>query len=188
VGVEAGRILPTGASDVAAKIRSQFRFVGEVSDPSAWWRDASLLTEIPAALAELHRAGRPTVVAGVEARGFVLGPLVAARLGVGFAEIRKDLHPNDLGEKRLLRRTTPPDYQKRSLVLTARPSLFKPRDRVLLVDDWIETGAQAIAVRDLVEDAEADWVGVAVIVDALPSEMRRRLNVLALIRERELPW
>jgi adenine phosphoribosyltransferase len=109
-------------------------------------------------------------------------------LGIGFAEIRKDLHPDDLGEKRLLRRTTPPDYQKRSLVLTARPSLFRPGDRVLLVDDWIETGAQAVAVRDLVADAEAEWVGAAVIVDAMPAELRRRLNVRALLRERQLPW
>jgi adenine phosphoribosyltransferase len=169
-------------------VRAGFRFVGGVSDPSAWWRDPSLLTEIPAALAELHSDADPTVVAGIEARGFVLGPLVAASLGIGFAEIRKDDHPAEVGEKRLLRRTTPPDYQKRSLTLTARPNLFIPRDRVLLVDDWIETGAQAIAVRDLVEDAEAEWVGVAVVVDAVSPEIRRRLNVRALLRERELPW
>jgi adenine phosphoribosyltransferase len=175
-------------SDLAARLRDSFRWTGtDRSDPSSWWRDGEVLAEIGPALADLHREAHPTVVLGIEARGFLLGPLVATALGIGFVEVRKDLHPDDAGE-RLLRRTTPPDYEKRSLTLTIRPGLLRPKDRALLVDDWIETGAQATAVQDLVSDAEARWVGVAVVIDALPSEARRQLEVRSLLRERTLPW
>jgi adenine phosphoribosyltransferase len=63
--------------------------------------------------------------------------------------MRKDVHPDDVGE-RLLRRATAPDYMGRSLTLTMRSGLLRPADRVLLVDDWMETGGQAIAAMDLV--------------------------------------
>jgi len=43
-------------------------------------------------------------------------------------------------------------------------------------------------VRDLVADAEATWVGAAVLVDALDAGTRRKLNVRAVLRENSLPW
>lgn len=58
---------------------------------------------------------------------------------------------------------------------------------MLLVDDWIDTGGQAMGARQLVRDVEAAWVGVAAVVDALEgNEVRRRLGVRSLFREREL--
>lgn len=177
------------SADLAVRLRESFRFVGktELSDPSAWWREPELLSELGPALAELFRDEQITSVVGIEARGFVLAPLVATHLRVPFVEIRKDTHQDDVGEQ-LLRRTTPPDYRDRSLALTVRRHAIRTTDSVLLVDDWIETGAQATAVRDLVADAEATWVGAAVIVDALPAGTRRDLGVRALLRERSLPW
>lgn len=117
----------------------------------------------------------------------LLAPLVAVHLGVGFVPVRKQNHPHTAGEK-LWRRTTPPDYRDRGLELSIYRHQLARRDRVLLVDDWIDTGAQAGAVARIVADAEAGWVGAAVIVDAAPAEVRRRLNVRCLLRERELPW
>lgn len=55
-----------------------------------------------------------------------------------------------------------------------------------MVDDWIETGAQATAVDRLVEDAGASWVGVAVVVDATTAAVRRDLAVRSLLSVREL--
>ena len=62
----------------------------------------------------------------------------------------------------------------------------RPRDRVLLVDEWIETGAQATAAARLARDAGAGWVGVSVIVDGTTSEVRRCLNVRCLLRAHEV--
>lgn len=175
--------------NLRSRLVDAFRWAGEdISDPSGWWRDPGLLNDIAAGLADLHRDGDPSVVVGTESRGLLLGPLVAQRLGVGFVEIRKNVHPNDVGEA-LHRRTTPPDYNHRDLVLTLRRHLIAPNDRVVMVDDWIESGGQATAVNDLVVlDAGSRWVGAAVIVDASTAAVRRGLRVRSLLRTQELPW
>jgi adenine phosphoribosyltransferase len=155
-------------------------------DPSRWWFDAGLMADTVAGLADLHGGGHPTAVAGVESRGQMLGALVAKQLGIAFVEIRKNKHPLGVGEP-LLRQTTPPDYKERGLVLTMRRGLLGARDRVLLVDDWIATGAQATAARALVDDAGAAWVGVSVIVDGAPAAYRQSLGVRSLLRVGQLP-
>ena len=48
-------------------------------------------------------------------------------------------------------------------------------DRVLLVDDWIETGSQAAGARTLIEECGATFLGVAAIVDQLTPESREQL-------------
>lgn len=179
-------------SDLNQQLRDSFKWrdgEGDLyADPSGWWRDPELLREAAIALGNLHSDGGLTVVAGIESRGFILGVAAAMALEVGFVEIRKDkkraLEPTEL----LLRSTTPPDYNERGLVLTLNRTLLGPRDRVLLVDEWMATGAQATAARDLVEAAEAKWVGVSLVLDDVPSEVRRRLNVRSLLRKHELPW
>ena len=170
-------------SDFIARLRAAGRSVGldGRADQAAWWRDATVLSDIGAALARLHEGSEITVVVGVEARGFVVGPLVAVHLGVGFAEIRYDVHPEAVGEA-LLRRTTPPDFDNRSKRMTMRRHLVRPSDRVLFVDDWAATGATALTARELVHDAEATWVGGAVIADQLDASHRRNLNIRSLLR------
>ncbi|WP_436496655.1 phosphoribosyltransferase family protein [Actinokineospora sp. HUAS TT18] len=156
------------------------------ADVTGWWRDPELIQQLGVHLADLFRDRRPTVVLGVQSRGFHLGALVAVELGVGFVEVRKG--PAQLADSdRWLTVATPPDYRDRNLVLGFPARLLQPTDRVLLVDDWIDTGGQALGVRRLVDLARAAWVGVAVIVDGLESsETRRTLNVSALVRERRL--
>ena len=162
----------------------------ELIDRIAWvdghadvWRtfsDARLFRDLTAALAEPYRGERITKVAGVEARGFILGAAVAAQLGAGFVAIRKQggLFP---GEK--LTRTTEPDYRGNRWTLRLQQASLVPADRVLLVDDWAEVGSQAYAARLLIEDAAATWVGASIVVDQLSEDARRRLGrVEALIR------
>jgi adenine phosphoribosyltransferase len=116
----------------------------------------------------------------------LLGPLVALALEVGFVEVRKDRTPS-CDSDAWLQRTTPPDYRDRQLRLGFRKSLLTPADRVVLVDDWIDTGGQALGVQVLVGDAEAAWLGTAVVVDALSSnQVRRQLKVRSLLNLRDL--
>lgn len=50
-------------------------------------------------------------------------------------------------------------------------------DRVLLVDDWIETGSQALAARTLIDGTGAELAGLAVIVrDGTTREVQERLQ------------
>jgi adenine phosphoribosyltransferase len=55
-----------------------------------------------------------------------------------------------------------------------------------MVDDWIETGAQATAPSRLIDDAGASWAGVATVVDATTAAIRRDLTVRSLLSVREL--
>jgi adenine phosphoribosyltransferase len=68
-----------------------------------------------------------------------------------------------------------------------RRSSLGAGDRVVLVDDWIETGNQAAAVRDMVLECGAAWAGCAVMVDQLGEGRARELGpVRSLVRFAEL--
>ncbi|WP_328615562.1 phosphoribosyltransferase family protein [Amycolatopsis sp. NBC_00355] len=178
--------------EVKSGLRGAFTWHGDrtdrhrYADVTGWWRRPDLLGHLGPALAHLFAGEHPTVVLGPESRGCLLGPLVALHLGVGFVEVRKDRVASSDSDA-WLRRTTPPDYQDRHLTLGFRRNLVGGGDRVLFVDDWIETGGQAHGAHLLVEDAEATWIGAATVVDALSgNQVRRHLNVRSLLHVREL--
>jgi adenine phosphoribosyltransferase len=127
----------------------------------------------PAALADPFRDWAITKVAGIEARGFIVGAAVAGELHAGFVAIRKEggIFP---GEK--LTQATPPDYRGNATTLRLQRSSLAPDDRVLLVDDWFETGSQALTAKSLIEAAGAVFVGASAIVDQLDPEIRRLLG------------
>ncbi|WP_409185793.1 phosphoribosyltransferase family protein [Amycolatopsis sp. VS8301801F10] len=168
-----------------ALLLERFRWTGGHADLWPVFRDGEAFAEVVKALAEPFRDAGVTAVCGIESRGFLLGGAVALELGVGFAAVRKaaGLFP---GEK--LTRETDPDYRGFRHVLRMQRSALSPGDRVLLVDDWIETGSQALAVRDLVTEAGAELAGCAVLVDQLAPALRSRLGRLhALLAADELP-
>ncbi|QHT56962.1 adenine phosphoribosyltransferase [Cellulomonas sp. H30R-01] len=172
-------------------LRATFRWRGDRTDPtsyadvSGWWRDPAVLAALGPALAAL--AGAPvTAVVGPPSRGSMLGVLTALHLGAGFVELRKDAVPSADSDA-WWQVTTRPDYRDRHLTLGVRRGLLRSGDRVLFVDDWIDTGAQALACRELVRLSGATWVGAAVVVDgcAEPS-LRRALGLRSLLHLRDL--
>jgi adenine phosphoribosyltransferase len=118
---------------------SQFAWVGGHADVWRWFDDADTLGMIAAALVDPFR-GRATKVAGIEARAFILGTACAIELGVGFVPIRKGggIFP---GPKAVAE--TSADYRGGSQMLRLQRAALTDGDRVLLVDDWLETGSQA---------------------------------------------
>jgi adenine phosphoribosyltransferase len=162
-----------------------FRWIGGHADVWSILRDGEALRAVVAGLAEPLR-GRVTAVAGIESRGFLLGGAVAVELGVGFVAVRKGegLFP---GAKAV--RRTAPDYRRQEHVLRVQRSALDRGDRVALVDDWIQTGSQAAAVRELVAECGAEWAGCSVIVDELgDARVRGGLGpVRALLAAGDLP-
>jgi adenine phosphoribosyltransferase len=166
-------------------VLEHFRWIDGAADTWSMFRSAGALAGIVAGLAALVEDAHPDVVIGMESRGFVLAPAVALTLGVGFAPVRKDgaLFPGSLVE-----RATDRDYRGNRRTLAARRDLFGPGQRAVLVDDWIETGSQALAAAGLVAEAGAELVGVAVIVDEASPGARAALPPLrGLVRSSELP-
>jgi adenine phosphoribosyltransferase len=144
-----------------------------------------LLRELGPALGKLYDV-TPTVVVGPVSRGSLVGALTAAALGVGFVEIRKNTGPATDSDRWVLR-TAGPDYQDRQDVFGFRRDLVRAGDRVLLVDDWAETGATALTGRALVDDCGARWIGAACIVDGLTdARLRHDLPLRALLDVRQL--
>lgn len=139
-------------------------------------------------LHDLFPDAQPTVVVGPSSRGTLVGALAATALSVGLVEARKDPVPAADSDAWLCR-TTPPDYRDRHIEFGFRRDLVASGDRVLLVDDWVATGATALTVHDLVEDSGASWIGAAAIVDAATdSRVRRDLNLRSLLHVRDLGW
>ncbi len=162
-----------------------FRWTDGHGDIWPAFRDAGTLAALIRDLVEPFRGAGITAVCGIESRGFLLGGAAAVALGAGFAAVRKGdgLFP---GEKLTAR--TQPDYRGLRHELRLRRSSLGPGDAVLFVDDWIETGSQARAVRELVAAAGARLVGCAVIVDEVRPDAREGLGTFhALMTADELP-
>ncbi len=172
-------------SDFRAAFLARFRWVGGHADVLGMLGDAGLLAGAGAALAEPFAGTGFTKVAALEARGFVLGTAVALHAGVGLVPIRKagSLHP---GSKATLRAGR--DWRGHEHELVIQRAALGAGDRVLLVDDWAEQGSQALAARFLIEECGATYVGLSLLVDQLPDEVRPRLSpVAAVVSHAELP-
>ncbi|HZN71380.1 MAG TPA: phosphoribosyltransferase family protein [Micromonosporaceae bacterium] len=176
------------ADELRVRLLEAFRWAdvgtNQVSDLSGWWRDRSLLAEMGPTLAELFPGVTPTVILGPEASGFLVGPLVAWELGAGFVEAYRD------GDRMIadetLARTAPVDDRGRSVTLHVRTRHLGPDDQVLVVDDWAESGAQLAALRDIVREAGATYLGAAVIVNGCDPGTREELTVRGLLERAEL--
>ena len=110
-------------------------------------------------LAERAEKTRPAAVAGIEARGFIFGAALAARLGLGFVPLRKagKLPVETLGIDYAL------EYGASRLELD--PGAIEPEERVLLVDDLIATGGSALAAAELLRRAGAEVEHALFVVD-----------------------
>lgn len=132
--------------------------------------DASLFVRATAALADAFATSRPTHVAAIESRGFLLGGPVANRLEAGLIPVRK---PGKL--------PGPTETEHYSLeygsdALQIHRDAFGPGARVLIVDDVLATGGTALAARRLVERLGAEPIGVAVLIELRFLDPRARLG------------
>ena len=161
------------------------RYFDGHSDPLGLFAGPGFLARAAAAVAEPFRDARVAKVVGIEARGFVLAAGVALELDAGFVAIRKPgaVHPGPKVEL-----TAPPDWRGLTTTLRLQRHVIAHRDRVLVVDDWAETGSKAITARRLVEACGGHYVGLSLLVDQLPADVRARLDpVFAVALAEELP-
>jgi adenine phosphoribosyltransferase len=98
--------------------------------------------------------------------------------------VRKEgsVHPGEL-----LVHTSAPDWRGREVVFRVQRYAASPGARVLVVDDWVETGSQGAAVRVLLDRAGATTVGVAALVRDCSDAVAARLSLRAVVDTSELP-
>lgn len=172
-------------SNVKDYLKSHIRTVPDWPAPGVQFRDITPLLQNPRVFrvlidAFVHRymdpALRPDVVAGLDARGFILGSVVAYELGLGFVPIRK--------KGKLPFTTVEETYELEygSATVELHTDAVKPGQRVLLIDDLIATGGTMMAGKILLEKLGASVIEGAAIVDLpeLGGSQRIKASGLAL--------
>jgi adenine phosphoribosyltransferase len=148
------------------RIRDRIRAIADFPEAGVVFRDISPLLRDPVALRlAVHQLLHPflgrriTAVAGMEARGFIFGSLVAWELSVAFVPLRKPgkLPPaTDRADYRL-------EYGFASLEMHL--DALDADDRVLIVDDVLATGGTASASCELVERRSAEVAGLSFLIE-----------------------
>jgi adenine phosphoribosyltransferase len=148
------------------------------SDTLGLFADGDFLHRAAAAVAEPFRDACVQKVAGIEARGFVLASCVAVELGAGFVAIRKpgSIHPGPKVEL-----TAPADWRGLETTLRLQRHVVGEAERVLVVDDWAETGSKALTARRLVEACGGKYAGLSLLVDQLQDDVRDGLAPVAAV-------
>ncbi len=162
-------------------LKSLVRTIPDYPKQGIMFRDVTTLLADPqgfkaavARLAEPYRTEPVDVVAGIEARGFILAGAIADRLGCGFVPVRKKgkLPWHTISESYAL------EYGTDTLEMH-EDALAKGR-RVLLVDDLIATGGTAEAAAKLIRRLGGEIVGAAFIVDLPELGGARRIDALGI--------
>ena len=113
-------------------------------------------------------------VAGLEARGFILGGAIAHQLSVGFVPIRK--------QGKLPGKTVQQSYSLEygEATMELHDDSLQPGEKVLLVDDLLATGGTAEAGIKLIERLGAEVIGCAFIIDLPDLGGRKKLEALGM--------
>ena len=147
-------------------IKQHIRTVPDWPQAGAQFRDITTLLQDPKVFRVLidiflarYADAKLDLVAGMDARGFILGSVVAYELNIGFVPIRK--------KGKLPFTTVSESYELEygSATVELHTDACKAGDRVLLIDDLIATGGTMMAGKKLLERLGAVVVEGAVIVD-----------------------
>ncbi len=172
---------PSAITDPSAYIRDHIRTVPDWPAPGVQFRDITPLLADPKVFRVLvdqfvHRYydSHPDAVAGLDARGFILGAVLAHQLNVGFIPIRK--------KGKLPFATVEETYELEygSATVEMHSDAVRAGERVLLLDDLIATGGTMMAGHRLLERLGATVIEGAAIVDLPELGGSQRLRAAGL--------
>ena len=148
------------------QLRSKIRAIPDFPKKGIIFRDVTTLFKDPHGfsrmvdlLFERYKDNKPDVVAGIEARGFIIGSALAHRLGLGFIAIRKkgklpaEVEFEDYGT----------EYSTDRIEI--HKDAIEPGKKVLLCDDLIATGGSLLAACKLIEKLGGKVMECCVLID-----------------------
>ncbi|MBO1766323.1 adenine phosphoribosyltransferase [Allobranchiibius sp. GilTou38] len=151
--------------DIGQVLREHTREIPDFPKPGIAFKDLTpLFADAPAFqqvvddIAERFR-GHVDAVAGVEARGFIIGPPVALALGLPFVAVRKagKLPGETLSQEY--------DLEYGSATIEISTDAVGAGDRVLVIDDVLATGGTAAAACALLERTGAKVTGIQMLME-----------------------
>ena len=107
----------------------------------------------------LHKGRKIDKVIAIDSVGFVLGTAVALKMNCGLILARKE-GKIPLSKDMLIVKSFV-DYTGRKKALEVNRSLIEKDSKYLIVDDWVETGAQAQSIIDMIEEMGGFVVGIS---------------------------
>lgn len=159
-------ISKTPFTQLQRQLLSIIRTVPDWPKPGVQFRDITPLFQSPQVMAEVvahfadHYKGQTLdAIAGMEARGFILGAALAHAMHLSFIPIRK--------KGKLPYRTLSEDYELEygTASVEIHTDACGSGDRVLLVDDLIATGGSLLAGQKLLQRIGAEVIEATVIID-----------------------
>jgi adenine phosphoribosyltransferase len=158
--------LASAPLDAADYIKSHIRTVPDWPQAGVQFRDITPLLQEPKTLRVLidlfvqrYIDAKLDYVAGLEARGFIFGPILAYELNLGFIPIRK------AGKLPYKRVSQSYELEYGTATVEIHEDACKPGDRVMIIDDLIATGGTMMAGKILLERLGAVVVEGAAIID-----------------------
>jgi adenine phosphoribosyltransferase len=154
------------STDTLRAIRDAIRTIPDYPKPGVMFRDITTLLgnaqafhDVVEQLSQPWRTERVDRVAGIEARGFILGGAIAPQLSAGFVPIRK--------KGKLPHRTVRVAYSLEYGLdeMEMHRDAVAPGERIVLVDDLIATGGTAVAAVTLLRSLGVQILAACFIVD-----------------------
>jgi adenine phosphoribosyltransferase len=179
-GVEHGPLGALAVTEISRLIASLMREVPDFPEPGIQFKDltplladAHGLDAVSDALADIARGA--DLVAGVDARGFLLGGAVAIKLGIGVLAVRKGgkLPPPVFSETYKL------EYGTAALEVPGEGVELADRN-IAIIDDVLATGGTVAATAKLLAHAGANVTGAAVVLELAALGGRDVLKPLAV--------
>jgi 5'-methylthioadenosine phosphorylase len=147
-------------------IKNKITSIPNWPKPGVIFRDITTLFQNPEALKKTidifykrYKDKKIDYIAGIEARGFILGGVLAEKLNCGFIPIRK--------KGKLPRQTEKQEYELEygTDIVEIHKDALKPGQKILIIDDLIATGGTAKASCQLIEKLGGEIIECAFIID-----------------------
>ncbi len=100
-------------------------------------------------------------IVGLDSLGFIIGSALAFKLKKGFVPIRKG--GKSPGVRGTVLKIGFRDYSKKNKVFEINKNSIKKGDKILIVDDWIESGEQMRSAIKLIEKLNGEVIGISVL-------------------------
>lgn len=162
-------------------LKSLIRTIPDYPKPGIMFRDITTLLQdaygfrkVVDDLVQAYAGRHVDAVAGIEARGFIIGGAVAHQLAIGFIPLRKmgKLPSDTIGVEYELEYGTDRIEVHRDAVMEGQS--------VLVVDDLIATGGTALAAINLLKQTGANIIGCSFVVDLPDLGGRARIEELGI--------